>query len=260
MSMKQTRHLAPGDTLPRHPNPIFARHKRRTRRRRRVIMACTLLVAAVLAALAVMLVFLPGAGATGAALPMPGWQLAQAAQDGDSWCLRLVNAAHPLPEDFHIDTVTVADGERVDARIEQPTRALLHALSDAGFEPVVWSGFRTRADQERIMDEKIASFEEQGYGAADATAVAAEWVAQPGTSEHELGLALDINDAQSDSGLYDWLAAHAQEYGFIVRYPANKEAITGISYEPWHVRYVGLDAARDITAQGVTLEEYLGAA
>ena len=88
-------------------------------------------------------------------------------------------------------------------------------------------------------------------------------MAQPGTSEHELGLAVDINpDETMGTGqeLYDWLLAHAWEYGFIKRYPADKVDITGISNEPWHYRYVGQEAARAITEQGLCLEEYLGQA
>ena len=85
------------------------------------------------------------------------------------------------------------------------------------------------------------------------------YVAIPGTSEHELGLAVDINEAGGADpwGLYNWLAAHAHEYGFILRYPQGKESITGIDYEPWHFRYVGKEAAAEIYSRQVTLEEYL---
>ena len=93
-------------------------------------------------------------------------------------------------------------------------------------------------------------------------------VAVPGTSEHQLGLALDIVDmnhqildeSQEETDTQQWLMAHSWEYGFILRYPNDKSEITGIIYEPWHYRYVGRDAAREIYEQGVCLEEYLGAA
>lgn len=84
-------------------------------------------------------------------------------------------------------------------------------------------------------------------------------MALPGTSEHELGLAVDINDA-GDDGVYDWLAANAARFGFIQRYPDGSERITGIDHEPWHYRYVGVEAAEQISARGITLEEYLGEA
>ena len=98
------------------------------------------------------------------------------------------------------------------------------------------------------------------YDTEKADELAREYVAEPGTSEHELGLAVDINaGGETDSWtLYDWLAEHAHEYGFILRYPEDKTLITGINYEPWHYRYVGKDAAEEIYERGITLEEYLG--
>ena len=91
------------------------------------------------------------------------------------------------------------------------------------------------------------------------------WVARPGTSEHQTGLAVDIVDQnyqlldekQENTPVQQWLMAHCTEYGFILRYPTGKSKITGIGYEPWHYRYVGSDAAREITDQGLCLEEYL---
>ena len=85
-------------------------------------------------------------------------------------------------------------------------------------------------------------------------------VAKPGTSEHQLGLAVDINQEgtrSTASQVYSWLEEHAWEYGFIQRYPEGKSQITGITNEPWHYRYVGNPAAEEITRQGITLEEYL---
>ena len=99
-----------------------------------------------------------------------------------------------------------------------------------------------------------------GYSPEDALEAAKDWVALPGTSEHQLGLAVDINadvTLSTSEEVYDWFAKHAHEYGFILRYPEGKEDITGISYEPWHFRYVGLEAAQEIYAQGLCLEEYI---
>ena len=105
----------------------------------------------------------------------------------------------------------------------------------------------------------------QGYAQTDAEEEAGKVVARPGTSEHQLGLAVDIVDldnqnldeTQEDTAVQQWLMAHSWEYGFILRYPGGKSEITGIIYEPWHYRYVGRDAAAEIYAQGVCLEEYL---
>ena len=90
--------------------------------------------------------------------------------------------------------------------------------------------------------------------------MASEWVAAPGTSEHQLGIAVDINADKTKSTndeVYAWLAEHAWEYGFILRYPKNKESITGTGYEPWHYRYVGKEAAKKIQQEGCCLEEYV---
>ena len=85
---------------------------------------------------------------------------------------------------------------------------------------------------------------------------------QPGASEHQTGLAFDVTTETSggfeSTEQYAWLSQHAHEYGFIQRYPANKSSITGISYEPWHYRYVGVDAATRMRRTGQTLEEFLG--
>ena len=91
------------------------------------------------------------------------------------------------------------------------------------------------------------------------------WVARPGTSEHQAGLAVDIvsveyqvlDEGQEDTPLQQWLMAHCWEYGFILRYPTDKSDLTGVGYEPWHYRYVGEEAAKAITEQGICLEEYL---
>ena len=91
--------------------------------------------------------------------------------------------------------------------------------------------------------------------------MAGQWVAIPGTSEHELGLAVDINadkEQSSNEEVYNWLAENAWRYGFILRYPQGKEDITGIDYEPWHYRYVGKEVAKEIYEAGITLEEYVG--
>lgn len=185
--------------------------------------------------------------------------VADAAGTDGGWSLVLVNATHPLPDDFAVDTVEVG-GDLVDARIAGDLRALLDAACEAGYDPFVRSGFRTRGEQQAILADRIAGYEAEGYGPEEARRLAGEWVAQPGTSEHELGLAVDLNDRADSDGLYAWLSSHAADFGFIQRYPDGTAAITGIAHEPWHYRYVGVEAAREISSRGITLEEYLGAA
>lgn len=173
----------------------------------------------------------------------------------------LVNRDHPLPEDYTVETVTLDNGQQIDARIYPALQSMFDDMREDGIYPVVGSGFRTAAEQQQIMDEKIAAYQAEGYSEADARKKAAEWVAPVGTSEHQTGLAVDINaDGVQSTGqeVYDWLLQHAAEYGFIKRYTAEKAAITGFSDEPWHYRYVGQNAAEEIMRQKICLEEYLG--
>ena len=177
------------------------------------------------------------------------------------WALLLVNHNHPLPDGYTCRTVTLTNGEQVDERIYPSLQKMFDAMRKQGLFPIVASGYRTRAMQEQMMQEKVDEYKSAGFSDAEAVEKAKDWVALPGTSEHESGLAVDINaDGIHSTGnqIYTWLDEHAWEYGFIKRYPDNKTAITGIRHEPWHYRYVGKAAAKEIWEQGVCLEEYLG--
>jgi D-alanyl-D-alanine carboxypeptidase len=176
------------------------------------------------------------------------------------WNLILVNRWNPLPEDYTLETTELSNGTLVDTRIYPYLQEMFDAAREAGVYPVVASGYRTTEDQERIMSEYIQDYLDQGYSQEDAQTEAEKWVAIPGTSEHQLGLGVDINaDGVNSAGyeVYDWLEAHCWEYGFILRYPEDKTDITGISNEPWHFRYVGQEAAEYIMSNGLCLEEYL---
>ncbi len=125
------------------------------------------------------------------------------------------------------------------------------------------SGYRTPEKQQSLMDEKIGELVNEGYSQTDAEQEALKWVNRVGYSEHQSGLAVDINaDGIHSAGyeVYDWLAQNAWRYGFILRCPEDKTAVTGTGYEPWHYRYVGVENAQAITESGLCLEEYLGAA
>ena len=121
------------------------------------------------------------------------------------------------------------------------------------------------ATQTRLHNNKIARLRAAGYSLEAAKQEAARWVAVPGTSEHQTGLACDITDqyyefkdsSLENTALYQWMSQHCQEYGFIVRYPKDKEDVTGIIYEPWHFRYVGVEAATYIMEHGLCLEEFV---
>ena len=153
--------------------------------------------------------------------------------------------------------VEVDGGEKVDERIYKPLMEMLEAAREEnwGELPMVVSGYRTQDTQQSLYDEKIREYKNEGYSDADAVKQAEQWVAKPGYSEHQAGLAVDINGATYD--LYFWLQENSYKYGFIFRYPGNKTDITGTAEEVWHYRYVGVEAATEMYKEGLCLEEYL---
>lgn len=173
------------------------------------------------------------------------------------WNLILVNSWNPVPDHYEVNLVDVGGGERVDQRIYDPLMEMLEDAREAnwGQLPIVVSGYRTKERQQQLYEEKIAVYRKQGYLEQEAEELAQQWVAVPGYSEHQLGVAVDINGATYD--LYLWLQENSYRYGFIFRYPGNKTERTGIAEEVWHYRYVGVEAATEIFEQGICLEEYL---
>lgn len=177
----------------------------------------------------------------------------------DDWKLILVNAEHPLPEGYSVTLKELRNGHHVDERIYPELQQMFDDARAAGIYPYINESYRTSERQQQILDKYVAQFEAEGLSHDDARRAALERVALPGTSEHELGLALDIiaeYDGDS-SATWQWLKNNCWRYGFILRYPEDKAEITGITYEPWHFRYVGTPAAQEITEQGLCLEEYL---
>lgn len=132
---------------------------------------------------------------------------------------------------------------------------------------MICSAYRTTERQTKLFNNRIKRMMSKGYSRAAAEADTRTVVAVPGTSEHQLGLAVDIVDKkyqglderQEKTAVQKWLMKNSWKYGFILRYPTGKSDITGIIYEPWHYRYVGKKAAKEIYEQGVCLEEYLSA-
>lgn len=186
------------------------------------------------------------------------------AAEYSEWNLILVDASHSVPADWDVTLVALRGGEQVDRRIIDPLQAMFDACRADGLLPIVYSGYRSQETQQKIYDRNLAKNLADGYSAEEAEALTRQWVAVPGTSEHQLGLAVDVDsedpDQCSDEAVWAWLLEHCAEYGFILRYPADKTDITGIGYEPWHFRYVGKEAAQTIMSEGITLEEYLSRA
>ena len=180
----------------------------------------------------------------------------------------LVNSRTPLPSDYTVELRDIGGGRQIAAVCYDDLQQMLSDCRAAGCEPAVCSAYRSWEKQEKLFRRKVAYYRRQGYADADAVTLAGTVVAAPGTSEHQLGLALDIVDAnhwdldesQEDTPAQQWLMAHSWEYGFVLRYPSDKSQITGVIYEPWHYRWVGRAMAAEIHEQGLCLEEYLGAA
>lgn len=182
--------------------------------------------------------------------------------------LILVNKEHALPEDYQIRLHDLENGRcAVGEEMYDALKEMLTDGSEEGFEFVVASGYRSRERQQELLDEAIqTAMENDGLSRQQAYERATRETMPPGYSEHETGLAVDIvslkyqllDEQQEYTAENQWLRENCSKYGFILRYPPEAEAITGISYEPWHFRYVGKEAAKEITEQGITLEEYLG--
>ena len=177
-----------------------------------------------------------------------------------TWPLMLVNRTHAVPDDYVPPLFTLENGQQFDARMYPEWQKMVLAAKDAGFAMEAAYCYRSNETQRQILNERIAWYRKQGDSAAEAERKAREYVAEPGHSEHELGLAIDIHAAGETKAenLFKWLKENAHLYGFIERYPEDKVAITGIAYERWHYRFVGKDAATEIYEKNLTLEEYLG--
>lgn len=186
--------------------------------------------------------------------------------EGDFWCLILTNAEYPVPEDYQTDLVlkAVPGGQSVDERIYEPLTAMLNDMTAQGLSPVVCSGYRTLDKQEKLFNRKVKSYVKSGHSKQEAYDLARRTISIPGSGEHCLGLAVDIYSKsyrKLEQGFENtpegmWLREHAQDYGFTLRYDKGKEEITGIDYEPWHFRYVGVKAAKYLKEHQLSLEEF----
>ena len=168
----------------------------------------------------------------------------------------LVNAVNPIPEDHQQTIVNVVDYHDVDSRCYDALVQMLDAMEEADIEYTFNSAYRTWEEQTAILEYRtLEHMRDSDMTFEEARAKALETVAIPGTSEHQLGLSVDLLGTAANQ----WLAEHCWEYGFILRYPPAKQEITGITNEPWHFRYVGKEVSMDMKDSGLCLEEYLGA-
>lgn len=184
----------------------------------------------------------------------------QYADTTSDWKLILVDKHHYIQKDYQMNLTRLSNGKQVDSRIYPSLQKMFNDARASGLALFVREGYRTFQDQQQIMNERIREYENRGNSKRRATKMAEKYVAIPGTSEHQLGLSVDINANQtkcSSEKVYSWLDNNTYKYGFIKRYPSSKSYITGINNEPWHYRYVGKETAATIKKQNLCLEEYL---
>ena len=183
----------------------------------------------------------------------------------DEWYMVLANRSSVLPGDFTVaETATVGEAV-VDAHIAETLRQMVNDAAAAGVKLKPTNGYRSIARQQELWDARVKTLMEGGLSQADAETKAIDYTSAPGTSDHNTGLGLDIvseDHPAKDAGFAEtaaaqWLAEHAADYGFILRYPSDKTEATGMDYEPWHYRYVGSEQAHKIKESGLCLEEYL---
>lgn len=179
--------------------------------------------------------------------------------------LMLVNKTNPIPEGFKGDLVSLNDGKnKVSSEIYEALIRMLEDGEKQGYSFCVVSSYRDAGYQQSLIEDDIKRYTGEGMSFSDALNKTLEQVMPAGYSEHETGLAVDITAAdyvtleedQEETPDNQWMRKHCREYGFILRYPKDKEWITQISYEPWHFRYVGKEAAEFLYVHNLSLEEF----
>ena len=179
----------------------------------------------------------------------------------DDWQIRLVNRDNPLPDDFTVELENLDASRKFDKRAIEPLKQMICDMRDQGIKNI-WaqSTYRSIEYQKGLYEKSINKYLKQGKSQEEAQKLTDEYINRPGTSEHHLGLAVDFNNVDEgfeNTKAYKWLLENASDYGFILRYPKEKEDITGIEYEPWHWRYVGPEHAKKMKEQNLCLEEYV---
>ena len=185
----------------------------------------------------------------------------------DDWRLVLVNKQHPIPDDYELKLGSIKTSRgsmKCDRRIIADLEKMIEDARKDGINLVICSPYRPSTRQKYLFNKKVKVYVKSGNSYMDSYYLSAQAVNIPGSSEHEIGLALDIvsdrysglNEGFVDTDAGKWLAKHCMEYGFVLRYPKGKESITGIEYEPWHFRYVGKEAAEYMSSENICLEEF----
>ena len=179
----------------------------------------------------------------------------------DDWRLIIANSENVLPEDFKVELSNIDKERQFDSRAIKYLKTMMKDMEKDGISNVwVQSAYRSREKQQQLYENSINKYLNQGKSQKEAERLTTEYINRPGSSDHNLGLAVDFNyvdDNFEDTKAFKWLKQNAEKYGFILRYPKSKEDITKISYEPWHWRYVGEENAKKINELDMCLEEYI---
>lgn len=178
----------------------------------------------------------------------------------NGWNLILVDHTNKIPMHYKTTLQTLKNGKQVDARIVKDLSDMLIDARNDNIYMQVSEGYRSMSDQQSILNQRVDHYKNRGFITILAKRYALNYVAAPQTSEHELGLAVDVmgdHRYTTDESVYDWLSHNAYRYGFIERYPKDKTKLTHMKYEPWHYRYVGKKDALKMYEKHYCLEEYI---
>ena len=181
----------------------------------------------------------------------------------------LVSRTHPITEDYPVETKECGSATAINKTLQTEAAdaflSMQAAAAKDGVDVRMQSGYRSVSYQKKLYDNKTQYYRDKGLSEAAAREKAAAIVNPPGCSEHNCGLAADLNSPEhttldtgfADTAAFRWLCENAEQYGFILRYPQDRQAATGIVFEPWHWRYVGVENALAIRASGLSLEEFI---
>ena len=179
----------------------------------------------------------------------------------------LVSRAHPITEDYPVETKECGSATAINKTLQTEAAdaflSMQAAAAKDGVDVRMQSGYRSVSYQKKLYDNKTQYYRDKGLSEAAAREKAAVIVNPPGCSEHNCGLAADLNSPEhttldtgfADTAAFRWLCENAEQYGFILRYPKEAESVTGITYEPWHWRYVGAENAALLNQSGLCLED-----
>lgn len=186
--------------------------------------------------------------------------------------LLLVNAQNPLPENYDYEgSLTEIPTKYINGMLKQIDKnvwpymqAMIDAQRAAETNPKNWlyvrSPYRSYATQKMLFTQETNKWLKTGLSSEEAETKAATVVTRPGTSEHNTGFSADFNiaeDSFESTAMFTWMQEHAADYGFVLRFPKDKQEITGITYESWHYRFVGINNAKEMNRLNMCLEEYV---